>query len=318
MLNSSLSPWLVNETVNGLAGRVRRAGSTPPGCSVTFAVGRARPGPVPCRPGPVGSSPLAAAVAARGELLAELGGDELRPTSSEISRMNCDGSIVWPPTSASLSAVLDERADARLVQHVGGVERAHLAGDRLDRRVGRLALVAERRADVLGDLASAPSRRSSSAISSDCCAAAMSSGDAEACGLLERLLGRVLEADDLLIEVLRRLRRRPAPSLRRTPSAGLARLGGDARRPGGCSPCSAFSWRRSLHASDDADTSRAGRHRADDHGDHAPDQHVLGVARPAAGGAAAARARARARAGARVVRRGSSSSSKKDKSWVSS
>ena len=94
----------------------------------------------------------------------------------------------WPPISASSSAALIAGMHARLVVHVGREEDLHLAGDRLDRLVGGLALVAERGPDPLRDevqAVAAPLERHQQRL----VRAAHLVGDVQALGLGELLVG---------------------------------------------------------------------------------------------------------------------------------
>ena len=175
------------------------------------------------------------------------------------------------------------------------VERLHLAGDPVDRPVGCLTLVAECRLDVLGDLRQAVAPQ----LERD--QQRLLGGrhvlrDGEVARLRERLVRRIPEADDLLVEVLRRLR----AALLHLPEelvAGVAGLDGEVGDPAVVVAQRVLVAPVVAGADDDEEHDQ--ERRADDDGDHAPDQHALRAARAAAGDPATAWRRGRARAGTR-------------------
>ena len=91
------------------------------------------------------------AAAARGQLLAERVRDRRRDRSTDGPGRNCERCSVWLPMSFSCSwwSMIGTTRDS--VDHVGGEEHRHRAGDRLDRLVGGLGVAGERGAHVVGD-----------------------------------------------------------------------------------------------------------------------------------------------------------------------
>ena len=93
----------------------------------------------------------AAAAAAGRQLLAERVGDRggLEPLDpgQELALLEPLGADV-----GVAQRVLDQRDDALAVDHVGGEEHLHRAGDLVDRAVGRLGVRAQRGADLARDL----------------------------------------------------------------------------------------------------------------------------------------------------------------------
>ena len=151
-----------------------------------------------------------------------------------MSRMNCDG-WTWMsvPASPSCSAL-----------RMNGVTRAwyrtsDASNERIWPAMSVIALSAASPSSpsavlICSAIDVSPSRRSSSAISSASLRGAHVVRHVQPAGLLERLVGGVLEPDDLLIEVRRRLRatlvHRLEELLRRS---GATRW--RCRRPGRCS-----------------------------------------------------------------------------------
>ena len=182
---------------------------------------------VPCRPGPVGSVLLrpAPAESCWPSCCATTSG--LQPVERRAGRSTI--AMSWPPISLESSAGLDRRPHARLVGDVGGEEDLHLAGDLLDRLVGRVARVTERGPDPLGDVVEpvAPplERRQQRLVR-----AVHLVGDAHALGLLELLVGLHAVARDRRLQILRGLAAALAEQLEELGAdllAGVARDGRD-------------------------------------------------------------------------------------------
>ena len=92
--------------------------------------------------------------------------------TQETSFRKTDAAIVCPPIPASENADLMNGITRESYRNVGGVERLHLAGD-LGDGLGGVGLVAERRADLLGD--PGPGRRGGTRAGSAATAARRSS-----------------------------------------------------------------------------------------------------------------------------------------------
>ena len=230
--NSSFSPPLVNLTANVESARVgelvRRAG-----LQRGVAVGdRVDVGAVQA-----GAGRLVRVAARRRPRAAGRAARRRRRAAASRARAGtASGAISWPPISFVVERRLDERHHARLVDHVGGEEDLHLAGDLLDRLVGRVALVAERGADPLRRCS--PARRGATRARSAATAARRASRrgrrGASACVSCWSACTRKPE-----IAVCRSCGDSlpPSPSSWKnsvpTCAAGLA---GDRRRPRGCSP----------------------------------------------------------------------------------
>ena len=195
--------------------------------------------------------------------------------------------------------------DARCVDHVGGEEGLHLAGDLADRRVGGSPVVAERGADCSAIFVE---RRRGAARGRSAATAGrrfISLGHVELLRLLDLLLGLHAVAGDAA-SAGPAATAGPGRAARRTASptwlsdsvtiaADLAVVVLAAR-----SPCAS---RGTLADDDEQEDERAGRRRRRPPGGPAASAHR--GARPPPDGRAAV-------AAAAVVRRGSSSSSKKD------